>query len=127
MPNRRIVARELGALLKVLSHPDRIQIIQLLATHGEHSVNSIADKLDLPQTRVSQHLSELRNKRLVLEKPDGRVRYYSLTSESLAWWLVDGVSFIAGNVHEVTDAQIEDARNLWVGEFATHRLRAVND
>ncbi len=121
MPNRRIVAQELGGLLKVLSHPDRILIVQLLASRGEHSVTSIADKLALPQTRVSQHLAELRNKRLVEEKRMGRIRLYDLTSDRLAWWLVEGVNFIAGNVHEVTDEQIEDARNLWVGAFATTR------
>ena len=64
MPNRRIVARELSGLLKVLSHPDRILIIQLLATRGEHSVGSIAETLDLPQARVSQHLAMLLNNRL---------------------------------------------------------------
>ena len=121
MPNRRIVAKELGALLKVLSHPDRILIIQLLATRGEHSVSSIAEKLELPQTRVSQHLAELRNKRLVNERREGRARLYDLASSRLAWWLVEGVDFVAGNVRQVTDEQIEDARKLWVGAFATSR------
>jgi DNA-binding transcriptional ArsR family regulator len=121
MPNRRIVAKELGGLLKVLSHPDRILIIQLLATRGEHSVTSIADKLELPQARVSQHLAELRGKRLVEERRDGRARLYNLASSRLAWWLVEGVDFVAGNVHEITDEQIEDARRLWVGAFATPR------
>ena len=121
MPNRRIVAKELGGLLKVLSHPDRILIIQLLASRGEHSVSSIAEKLDLPQARVSQHLAELRNKRLVDERRDGRARLYDLASSRLAWWLVEGVDFVAGNVQQITDEQIEDARRLWVGAFATSR------
>lgn len=121
MPNRRIVAKELGGLLKVLSHPDRILIIQLLATRGEHSVSSIAEKLNLPQTRVSQHLGELRNKRLVDERREGRARLYDLASSRLAWWLVEGVDFVAGNVQQITDEQIEDARKLWVGAFATSR------
>jgi ArsR family transcriptional regulator len=121
MPNRRIVARELGALLKVLSHPDRIMILQLLASRGEHSVSSIAEQLHLPQTRVSQHLGVLRGKRLVEEQRHGRERIYDLSSRQLAWWLVDGVSFIAGNIGEVTDEQIEDARNLWVGAFSDAR------
>ena len=121
MPNRRIVARELGSLMKVLAHPDRIMIVQLLASRGEHSVSSIAEQLALPQTRVSQHLSVLRGKRLVEERRMGRTRLYDLSSQRLAWWLVEGVNFIAGNIGEVTDAQIEDARNLWVGAFAETR------
>ena len=121
MPNRRIVARELGSLMKVLAHPDRIMIVQLLASRGEHSVSSIADQLALPQTRVSQHLSALRGKRLVEERRMGRIRLYDLSSQRLAWWLVEGVNFIAGNIGEVTDAQIEDARDLWVSAFAETR------
>lgn len=121
MPNRRIVARELGALLKVLSHPDRILIIQLLATRGEHSVGSIAETLDLPQARVSQHLAMLRNNRLVEETAYGRERIYDLATNRLAWWLVDGVDFVAGNITHVTQDQVDDARNLWVGAFADAR------
>jgi DNA-binding transcriptional ArsR family regulator len=118
MPNRRIVARELGSLLKVLSHPDRILIIQLLATRGEHSVGSIAGQLNLPPTRISQHLSVLRSNRLVDEKRAGRERIYSLASDRLARWLVDGVDFVAGNVGNVTEEQVEDARNLWLSAFS---------
>ncbi len=118
MPNRKIVARELSALLKVLSHPDRILIVQFLASAGEHSVSNIADKLDLPQTRVSQHLALLRTHRLVVEKAEGRERIYDLSTNQLAWWLVDGVDFVAGNIGDVTDEQVNDARNLWVGAFA---------
>jgi ArsR family transcriptional regulator len=118
MPNRRIVARELGGLLKVLSHPDRILIVQLLASRGEHSVGSIATSLDLPPARVSQHLSALKTNRLVVEKPAGRERIYDLSSSRLAWWLVEGVDFIAGNLHGVTDEQVQDARELWIDAFA---------
>ena len=117
MPNRKIVARELSALLKVLSHPDRILIVQFLASRGEHSVSNIADKLDLPQTRVSQHLALLRTHRLVVEKAEGRERIYDLSTNQLAWWLVDGVDFVAGNIGDVTDEQVSDARNLWVSAF----------
>ncbi len=121
MPSRKIVARELSALLKVLSHPDRILIIQFLASRGEHSVSNIADKLDLPQTRVSQHLALLRTHRLVTEQAEGRERIYDLSTNQLAWWLVDGVDFVAGNIGDVTEEQVSDARNLWVGAFADAR------
>ncbi|MEE4190767.1 MAG: metalloregulator ArsR/SmtB family transcription factor [Halieaceae bacterium] len=125
MPNRKIVARELSALLKVLSHPDRIQIIQFLASRGEHSVSNIAEKLDLPQTRVSQHLALLRTHRLVVEQAEGRERIYDLSTNQLAWWLVDGVDFVAGNIGDVTDEQVSDARNLWVGAFTDARFDAA--
>ncbi len=121
MPNRKIVARELAGFLKVLAHPDRILIVQLLASRGQHSVSSIAESLELPPTRVSQHLSTLRTNRLVDETPRGRERLYDLSSSRLAWWLVEGVDFIANNIHGVTDEQLEDARKLWVGAFSPSR------
>lgn len=117
MPNRKIVARELGGLLRVLSHQDRILIIQLLASRGEHDVGSIAEGLELPDTRVSQHLSVLRTHRIVQEERRGRQRFYSLAMPDMAPWLLDGVDFVAGLVAEVTNDQVEDARELWMRAF----------
>ena len=117
MPNRRIVAKELGELLKVLSHPDRIQIVQLLAARGEHSVNSIAEALDLPGTRISQHLAALRVYRLVEEQSVGRQRIYRLTPQNLAEWLVGGVDFVVGRIGDVTQGQADDAKHLWLASF----------
>lgn len=121
MPNRRIVARELGALMRVLSHQDRILIIQLLAAHGEHDVSSIAQGLDLPDTRVSQHLSVLRTQRIVKEERRGRQRFYSLAMPDMATWLLDGVDFVAGLVAEVTQTQVNDARTMWEEGFVERK------
>jgi len=96
MPNRRVVAKELAEFLRLLSHTDRILIVQLLAARGEHSVASIAESLDLPPTRVSQHLSVLRGGRLVEERAAGRLRIYALASPQIAQWLLGGVDFVAG-------------------------------
>lgn len=117
MPNRRLVAKHLGELMRVVSHPDRIQIIQLLAAAGEHSVASIAEALGLPATRVSQHLSMLKSHRLVDERSDGRRRIYSLTVKRIAPWLVDGVDFVIDRYDEVSPEQGEDAKRLWRDAF----------
>lgn len=118
MPSRRLVAKHLGELMRVLSHPDRIQIVQLLAAVGEHSVASIAEDLDLPATRVSQHLATLKAHRLVDERSDGRRRIYTLTVKKIAPWLVDGVDFVVDRFEEVTPEQGEDAKKLWIEAFA---------
>lgn len=114
MPNRRIVAKELGALLKVLSNPDRILIIHSLAVDGERSVGELAERLRLPSTRVSQHLSMLRAFRVVSETSEGRRRIYSLALDDLPEWLLGGVDFVADRVGEVTTEQAEDAKRLWL-------------
>ena len=48
---------------KALSDPTRIRILNLLCT-GEHSVNDIAETLNLSQSSVSHQLRFLKNLRL---------------------------------------------------------------
>jgi len=61
---------------KALSDPTRIRILNLLCT-GEHSVNDIAETLNLSQSSVSHQLRFLKNLRLVTYRRAGRTLYYS--------------------------------------------------
>lgn len=114
MPTRRIVAKELGALFKVLSNPDRILIIHSLAVTGESSVGEMARRLQIPATRVSQHLMLLRAFRVVTETSQGRRRIYTLALDDLPEYLLNGVDFVADRIGEVTQAQANDAKRLWL-------------
>ena len=114
MPTRRMVAKELASLLKVLSNPDRILIVQSLAVGGDSSVNDLAERLSLPSSRVSQHLSLLRAFRLVAESSEGRKRIYSLSVEDLPDWLLTGVDFVADRVGQVSAEQASEAKRLWM-------------
>lgn len=114
MPTRRIVAKELGAFLKVLSNPDRILIVHALAVTGASSVNALAERLDLPSARVSQHLSLLRAFRIVTESSEGQQRIYTLVVDHLPEWLLEGVDFVADRLGEVSTEQAEEAKRLWV-------------
>lgn len=113
MPNRLIVAREMAAFLKVMGHPDRIRIVQLLSRGGEHDVTDIAGRLGLPATRVSQHLALLRAHRLAEETPRGRRRLYRLAAPALAAWLIDGLDFVIERFGELSAEQAADAARLW--------------
>jgi len=114
MPTRRLVAKELGAFLKVLSNPDRILIIHALAVTGSSSVNALAERLGLPPARVSQHLSLLRAFRIVTESSEGQQRIYTLVVDHLPEWLLEGVDFVADRLGEVSTEQAEEAKRLWV-------------
>ncbi|RSK25606.1 ArsR family transcriptional regulator [Bacillus sp. HMF5848] len=61
---------------KALADPTRIRILHLLF-QGEHSVNGIAEKLNLLQTTVSHQLRFLKNLRLVKYRRQGTTLYYS--------------------------------------------------
>ena len=47
-------------MLKTLSHPIRVEIITILMKHNTLNVSELVNKLQLPQSTVSQHLSKMR-------------------------------------------------------------------
>lgn len=61
---------------KALSDPTRIRILNFLCS-DEHSVNDIAEILDLSQSTVSHQLRFLKNLRLVKFRREGTSLYYS--------------------------------------------------
>lgn len=116
MPSRKIVAKELGSLLQVMSHPDRILLVQLLSNGQAYSVSEIARHLDVSATRVSQHLSLLRAYKVVDERRDGRQRMYSLDKPTMPDWLIDGIEFVADRIGQVSEDAATEVRSLWVGQ-----------
>ncbi|MCP1123536.1 metalloregulator ArsR/SmtB family transcription factor [Bacillus sp. 3103sda1] len=62
---------------KALSHPLRIRILELLS-EGEKSVNEIQSTLNKEGSAVSQQLSVLRAKNIVVGTKDGKRVLYSL-------------------------------------------------
>lgn len=114
MPSRLIAARELSDVFKTIAHPDRIRLIEELHIE-ERDVNSLAQALDIPAARVSQHLSLLRAHRLVEERRDGRHHIYHLTQPEIANWIIEGLSFLQGRLDPLHMNNIEDAKALWRG------------
>jgi len=64
-------------LLKVISHPVRIRILEELVK-GVKCVSDFEDFLELRQPNISQHLSILRQSGIVDYYVDGRLRCYFL-------------------------------------------------
>jgi DNA-binding transcriptional ArsR family regulator len=63
---------------RVLSHPARIAIIQLLAEKKEIRTGNISDFLPLSRTTVSQHLKELKEIGIINGTIDGLKIHYCL-------------------------------------------------
>jgi DNA-binding transcriptional ArsR family regulator len=115
MPSRIVVSRELAELLKLLAHPDRLRMIEELR-HGEKDVTSIAAALDLPSTRISQHLAPLRAHRLVEDRREGRNHFYRLTQPAIAAWIVEALEFLDVRSRLDENAHIERVRELWTAD-----------
>ncbi len=64
-------------LLKVISHPVRIKILEEL-TKGVKCVSDFEEFLEISQPNISQHLSLLRNHGIIDFYIDGRLRCYFL-------------------------------------------------
>lgn len=67
-------------IFKALSDPTRIRILHLLF-EKEYSVNEIAKSLNLKQSTVSHQLRLLKNLRLVKNRREGTMIYYSYDDE----------------------------------------------
>ncbi len=64
-------------LLKALSHPERLRILEELTT-GVKCVSDIEEFLQVKQSNISQHLSLLRRLGIIDYYIDGRLRCYFL-------------------------------------------------
>lgn len=69
-------------LLKSISHPKRLEIIQLLRDK-EFSVSEIQSMLGLPQANLSQHLQILRDAGVLSTKKQGKNIFYSLSHPNI--------------------------------------------
>jgi len=68
-------------LLKALSNPKRLEIIQLIRNQ-ELSVTQIQEMLHLPQSNLSQHLHVLREAEVVRTRREGKQIYYSISHKN---------------------------------------------
>jgi DNA-binding transcriptional ArsR family regulator len=118
MPSRLIVSRELADLLKLLAHPDRLRLIEELR-QGEKDVSGIAAALDLPPTRVSQHLASLRAHRLVEDRREGRNHHYRLTQPAIAAWILEALEFLDIRSPLEEGSHIERVRELWAADSSS--------
>jgi ArsR family transcriptional regulator len=75
---------ELTEVFKALSDPTRLRLVKLLGEHeGALCVNALADRLDVSQSAVSQHLRVLRQTGLVKSERRGSSVHYLLDQDSL--------------------------------------------
>lgn len=70
-------------VFKVIANHKRLEIILLLGNR-ELNVGQMVEMLGLRQSNLSQHLTLLRQQRLVTVRKNGRESYYRLSDDSIA-------------------------------------------
>ncbi len=67
---------------KSMANPTRLKIISLLG-EGEKSVEELRKRLKLPKANLSQHLSILRQRRIVAARREGLNVYYKCANQKM--------------------------------------------
>lgn len=69
-------------IFQALAHPTRIAIVEMLRD-CEVSAGTMFDRLGVEQANVSQHLSVLRARNIVVKRKEGNQVFYSIRSPLL--------------------------------------------
>ncbi len=69
-------------MCQVLSHPKRLEAINVLRD-GEMSVTDLSQKLGLTVGNLSQHLSMMKERHVLLTRKEGNMVYYRIANPKL--------------------------------------------
>ena len=72
----------MAGTLRVLAHPHRLRIVELLQREQEAPVHELVARLHLPQATLSQHLNQMRRAGLVRARRAGQEVWYSIADPS---------------------------------------------
>lgn len=75
-------AKVAASFLKGIASPHRLLILCELAT-GEKSVTELIEATDMAQTSMSQHLSKLKEERIITFRRDHRLLFYRIENEAV--------------------------------------------
>lgn len=90
-------------ICKTLGNPKRLEIICALEK-GELTVTELVERLGIPKANVSQHLSILRSKRLLVARREGLNIYYRIANPKIIK--------ACGMMREVLFEQLEEGGRL---------------
>jgi len=69
--------------LKAMAHPLRLKILCILGANKEVSVQELVERVGTSQSNISQHLSILRDKDILVSRKDANKVYYSIGEQNI--------------------------------------------
>ena len=72
----------MAGTLRVLAHPLRLKIVEILQVETEAPVHEIVARLGLPQAAISQHLNHMRRAGLLKAMRRGKEVWYGIAEPS---------------------------------------------
>jgi ArsR family transcriptional regulator len=101
MNKRRLAKYEARArIIKALSHPARLMIVDELAEHGERCVCDLTELVGSDMSTVSRHLSQLKNAGIVDDEKRGTMVFYRLRVKCLTSFFGCVESVLQSNARE---------------------------
>ncbi len=94
---------QFARVAKALSHGYRLELLEFLA-QGERSVDALAQVSGLTVANTSQHLQQLRQAGLIINRKEGHKVYYRLSGMD--------VSALLGSLREVAERRLADVDRL---------------
>ncbi|MBJ8053666.1 winged helix-turn-helix transcriptional regulator [Bacillus cereus] len=79
MKAKKEIYEEITEVLKVLAHPVRLSLVEIMITKGPTNVTTMYETLQMPQSTISQHLSKLRAVKIITGTRKGLEIYYEVT------------------------------------------------
>ena len=106
MPNPHVRADPVyvlkARLFRVLGHPVRIRILELL-TEGERTVGDLQAALELDSSGTSQHLAALREPGILASRRDGTNVYYRIRDPRVSQLLVVARQLLTSALSDSTE------------------------
>jgi len=81
MTEQSIDFESISNLFKALGHPVRLRIVVGLMSGHECDVTTMVENLKMPQSTISQHLSVLKNAKIIVFRKDGVRACYRVVNE----------------------------------------------
>lgn len=78
------VLSQAAECLRILGHPHRLRIVQLLLTGTPFTVNELADACGIAQPMTSEHLRLMQRCGFLKSEKDGRTVYYTVAEPHLS-------------------------------------------
>lgn len=70
-------------MLKAIAHSTRLSVISLLAENAEMNVSEIGERLELEQSLLSHHLTNMRARGILNCRKEGKNCFYSLKNRQI--------------------------------------------
>ncbi|MFP4283081.1 MAG: ArsR/SmtB family transcription factor [Opitutales bacterium] len=74
---------EATAVLRMLSHPERLRVLCHLVADGELAVSELLERVELSPSALSQHLAKLRAQQLVSTRKHRQTVYYQVERDDV--------------------------------------------